>query len=63
MWGRIKAMMKWFSRKIMSWKNNERTDGMIGYKDEKSIWKAGQGVKEVTVPHGIWYEVIFAGRH
>ena len=54
---------RWFSRGKVSKKEYERSGGSTVRTDGQSTRKAGQGVKDDTVPQGVWYEVIYAGRH
>jgi len=56
-------MERWISRVKMSKKNDYNTSTVIGKEDYQLTRKVGQGVKDDTVPQGVWYEVIYAGRH
>ena len=47
----------------MSKKNDYNTSTVIGKEDYQLTRKVGQGVKDDTIPQGVWYEVIYAGRH
>jgi hypothetical protein len=59
----MKVMRKWLSREKRSKKNHEITGGIADFIDDRYTRKAGQGVKDDTVPQGVWYDVIFARRH
>ena len=51
-------------QRVKQSKKNDYDPGVnIGSENYKIIRKAGQGVRDDTVPQGVWYEVIYAGRH
>ena len=56
-------MKRWISRVKMSKKNDYNPGTVISKKDHQITREAGQGVKDDTVPQGVWYEVISARRH
>lgn len=56
-------MKKLLSREKRNKNNYEITGGIADFIDDRYTRKAGQGVKDDTVPQGVWYEVIFARRH
>lgn len=56
-------MQRWMQRVKLSKKNDYDPGVIIGSENYKIARKAGQGVKDDTVPQGVWYEVIYAGRH
>ena len=59
----MKEMKKWLSREKRSKKKYEITGGIADFIDDRYTRKEGQGVKDDTVPQGVWYEVIYARRH
>ena len=57
-------MMKRLMQRVKLGKKNGYDPGVIiGNENYKIARKAGQGVKDDTVPQGVWYDVIYAGRH
>ena len=53
----MKVMKKWLSREKRGKKNHEITGGIADFIDDRYTRKEGQGVKDDTVPQGVWYEV------
>ena len=56
-------MKRWMQRVKLSKKNDYDPGVIIGNENYKIARNAGQSVKDDTVPQGVRYEVIYAGRH